>query len=56
MEETRKKTALMVLFGGVSSEHEIFRISAASVLEHINRDKYDIIKVGITKTGRWFRT
>ena len=56
MEETRKKTALMVLFGGVSSEHEISRISAASVLEHINRDKYDIIKVGITKTGRWFRT
>ena len=39
---------MMLLFGGVSSEHEVSRVSAASVLEHINMDKYEIIKVGIT--------
>ena len=44
---------MMLLFGGVSSEHEVSRVSAASVLEHINMDKYEIIKVGITKEGKW---
>ena len=55
MEQT-KRIKLMLLFGGVSSEHEVSRASAASVLEHINTDKYDIIKVGITKTGKWMQT
>lgn len=56
MEDSRKKTTLMVLFGGVSSEHEISRTSAASVLRHINSEKYNIIKTGITKTGKWLLT
>lgn len=47
---------LLVLFGGVSSEHDISRLSTASVLTHINRDKYDITTVGITKDGRWYYT
>lgn len=51
-----KRIKLMLLFGGVSSEHEVSRVSAASVLEHINRNKYDIIKVGITKEGKWMQT
>lgn len=51
----QKKTVL-VLFGGQSSEHEISRISAASVLEHIDRDKYTVKKAGITKNGRWLLT
>ena len=46
----------MLIFGGVSSEHEVSRTSAASVLEHIDADKYEVIKVGITKEGRWMRT
>lgn len=46
----------MLIFGGVSSEHEVSRTSAASVLDHIRADKYEIIKVGITKTGRWMQT
>ena len=54
MDET-KKIKMMLIFGGVSSEHEVSRTSAASVLEHINRDKYEIIKVGITKDGRWMQ-
>ena len=51
-----QKKNLMLLFGGVSSEHEVSRVSAASVLEHIRRDKYDVIKVGITKDGKWMQT
>lgn len=50
------KTKLMVLFGGVSSEHEVSRTSAASMLEHLNREKYDLIKVGIKKDGKWLQT
>ena len=52
----QKKKNLMLLFGGVSSEHEVSRVSAASVLEHIRKDKYDVIKVGITKEGKWMQT
>ena len=50
------KTALLILFGGVSSEHEISCLSAASVLNNINREKYDIYTIGITKDGRWMLT
>lgn len=51
-----RKISLLVLFGGVSSEHEVSRASAASVLKHINSEKYDINTIGITKDGRWFLT
>ncbi|MBQ3465362.1 MAG: D-alanine--D-alanine ligase [Firmicutes bacterium] len=54
--DQNKRKKLMLLFGGVSSEHEVSRTSAASVLEHIDTDKYELIKVGITKGGRWMRT
>lgn len=47
---------VMIIFGGVSSEHEVSRISAASVIDHIDEDKYDVIKVGITRDGRWMQT
>lgn len=47
----KKKVA--VLFGGVSSEHEISLISAYSVLTNIPAEKYDVICVGITKKGHW---
>lgn len=55
MMENKKKN-LMLLFGGVSSEHEVSRVSAASVLEHIDLNKYEVIKVGITKDGKWMQT
>ena len=42
------KQKIAVLFGGVSSEHEISLISAYSVLTNIPADKYDVICVGIT--------
>ena len=51
----QKKTVL-VLFGGVSSEHEISRLSAASVLSQIDIAKYEVIRAGITKKGQWLLT
>ncbi|MBQ6570671.1 MAG: D-alanine--D-alanine ligase [Clostridia bacterium] len=48
------KISLAVLFGGVSSEHEVSRISAGSVIKNVNREKYDLHVIGITKDGRWY--
>ena len=47
------KTRVAVLFGGVSSEHDISLKSAVNVIENIPADKYDVVCVGITKKGRW---
>ncbi len=49
-----KKLNIAVLFGGASSEHEISCLSAYSVINGLNREKYNIIKIGITKKGEWF--
>lgn len=49
------KLTVLVLFGGKSSEHEVSNNSAASVIKNIPEDKYDIIKLGITNEGKWFR-
>lgn len=43
-----------VLFGGKSGEHTVSCISAASVLSAIRAEKYDILKIGITRDGEWF--
>lgn len=51
-----KKISLLILFGGMSSEHEVSCASAASVLEHIDEERYDIYTIGITKEGNWFLT
>jgi D-alanine-D-alanine ligase len=48
------KKRIAVLFGGQSTEHDVSRVSAASVLRHINHQKYDIYPIGITKDGQWF--
>ena len=48
------KERVMVLFGGVSSEHDISLISARSVMRNIPAEDYDVLPVGITKTGDWF--
>jgi len=47
------KKRIAVIFGGQSSEHEVSRVSAQSVLKNINTAKYDVVMVGITKDGRW---
>ena len=47
---------VLVLFGGRSAEHEVSCLSAISVLEAIDRDRYEVITVGITRDGRWTLT
>ena len=49
-----KKIKLCVLFGGRSSEYEVSLKSAYSVLSNADREKYDILPVGITKEGEWY--
>lgn len=44
---------ILVLFGGVSSEHAVSCVSASSVIRNIPRDKYAVYMLGITKTGEW---
>ena len=48
------KLKLAVIFGGMSTEHEISCISGASVIKSLNKDKYDICSIYIDKDGRWF--
>jgi len=48
-----RKKKVVVLFGGQSTEHEVSRLSAQSVLENIDSDKYEIAMVGITRDGKW---
>ena len=48
-----KKPRIGILFGGRSGEHEVSLLSAASVLEAIDRSQYDVQLIGITKDGRW---
>jgi D-alanine-D-alanine ligase len=50
---TVKKLRVGVLFGGRSGEHEVSLLSAASVMQAIDRTKYDVVPIGITKQGQW---
>ena len=48
-----EKLRVGILFGGRSGEHEVSLLSAASVLNAIDKEKYDVVPIGITKDGRW---
>ena len=48
------KLTVCILFGGISPEHEVSLRSAESVLNHIDKEKYDLIMLGITKNGEWY--
>jgi D-alanine-D-alanine ligase len=48
-----RKLKVAVVFGGRSGEHEVSLLSAASVLKALDRKKYAVALVGITKSGRW---
>lgn len=48
-----KKIRVGILFGGKSAEHEVSLASAASVIAAIDKEKYEIVLIGITKDGRW---
>jgi len=49
----QSKPRVAVLFGGRSSEHAVSCVTAAGVLGAIDKDKYDVIPIGIAKTGQW---
>jgi len=49
-----KKITLGILFGGVSSEHDISCISAKCIVSNINAENYNIVLIGITKEGKWY--
>ena len=51
----KKKIRIGILFGGRSGEHEVSLLSAASILKAIDRKKYEIVPLGITKQGQWVR-
>ncbi len=48
-----KKLRVGILFGGRSGEHEVSLLSAASILKAIDRAKFDVVPIGITKEGHW---
>ena len=47
------KLRIGILFGGRSGEHEVSLLSAASVVNAIDKTKYEVVPIGITKDGRW---
>jgi D-alanine-D-alanine ligase len=47
------RTRLAVIFGGRSTEHSISCVSAGSVLGAVDRDRYDVVAIGIAPDGRW---
>jgi D-alanine-D-alanine ligase len=47
------RVRVAVVFGGRSSEHAISCVSAGSVLRHLDRDRFDVVPVGITREGAW---
>ena len=49
-----KKIRVSILFGGKSAEHEVSLQSAKNIVEAIDKDKYDVILIGIDKNGQWY--
>jgi D-alanine-D-alanine ligase len=47
------KVRVGLVFGGRSTEHSVSCVSAASVLAAVDRDRYDVVAIGITQDGRW---
>ena len=49
------KRTIAVIFGGCSPEYPVSLESSHSVVVNMDREKYDIVLIGITKGGEWFR-
>ena len=50
------KKRVAVLFGGQSSEHEVSCMSSQTIIKSIDKEKYEVILVGITRAGKWILT
>lgn len=48
-----RKIRVGIVFGGRSGEHEVSLASAAGIIDAIDTTKYDVVPIGVTKTGRW---
>jgi D-alanine-D-alanine ligase len=48
-----EKIKVGLIFGGRSGEHEVSFCSASSIIKEIDKDKYSVVPIGITKEGRW---
>jgi D-alanine-D-alanine ligase len=53
MTTNKKRQRIGILFGGRSGEHEVSLMSAASVIQALDPEKYEAVPIGITKQGRW---
>jgi D-alanine-D-alanine ligase len=50
---SKDKIRVGILFGGQSGEHEVSLTSAQGIMKAIDKDKYEVVPIGITKEGRW---
>ncbi len=50
----KRKLRVAILFGGKSAEHEISLVSARNIVAAMDKDKYEVVSIGIDKEGRWF--
>ena len=53
MMATKEKLQVGVIFGGRSGEHEVSLMSARSVLDALDPEKYEITQIGISHSGEW---
>ena len=56
LSDSEHKMSVVVLFGGMSSEHEVSRVSAGTFVDQLDRQRYELLTIGITKKGRWLYT
>ncbi len=49
----KKKTKVVLIFGGRSAEHEVSLVSASAIYKNIDKNKYDVVSLYITKQGEW---
>jgi D-alanine-D-alanine ligase len=53
MSDQSRKIRVGVIFGGRSAEHEVSLASARSIMSALDKDKYEVVQIGITRDGRW---
>ncbi len=49
------KQVIALIFGGQSSEHEVSCMSAINIIRYIDKSRYDVLLIGITKEGKWLK-
>ncbi len=52
--EQRKKTDLLIIFGGQSTEHDVSCMSAYNIINAVDREKYNVNTIGISRNGHWY--